>query len=105
MKGGSLSSLQAFLKRIKRRSAIILFFLLLALVYVLFDSHGLIQRIRLESDRSALEGKIRKLEQENASIEAEIEKLRTDDREIERIAREKYFMHRSDEKIIKVEPK
>lgn len=100
-----LKSLQKFLKSLKKRTAVILLILSIGFVYVLFDSRGLIQRIRLESEKSSLENKMRSLEQKNASMQTEIEKLKTNDQEIERIAREKYFMHRNGEKIIKVQPK
>ncbi|HUI29041.1 MAG TPA: septum formation initiator family protein [Candidatus Acidoferrales bacterium] len=101
----TLKNFRGFLKRLKKKNAAILFVLSVGLVYVLFDSHGLIQRIRLESEKSSLENKIRELEQEDASLQIEIQKLETDYKEIERIAREKYFMHRNGEKIIKVQPK
>ena len=100
-----MKNLQKFLKGLKKRTAVILLVLSIGFVYILFDSRGLIQRIRLESEKSSLENKIRALEQRNASMQAEIEKLKTNDQEIERIAREKYFMHRNGEKIIKVQPK
>ncbi|MCL5267104.1 MAG: septum formation initiator family protein [Bacteroidetes bacterium] len=93
------------LKKMKRQSAVILLILSIGLVYFLFDSRGLIQRIRLASDKASLEKKIEELQKENASMREEIRKLQTSDQEIERIAREKYFMHRNGEKIIKVEPK
>ena len=100
-----LKNLQKFLKGVKKRTAVVLVILSIGLVYTLFDSRGLIQRIRLESEKSSLVSKIRALEQKNASMQAEIEKLKTNDQEIERIAREKYFMRRNGEKIIKVQPK
>jgi len=100
-----LKSLQKFLKGLKKRTAVILLILSIGVVYFLFDSRGLIQRIRLESEKSSLENKIRVLEQKNKSMQEEINKLKTDNQEIERIAREKYFMHRNGEKIIKVQPK
>ncbi len=100
-----LKNLHKSLKGLRKRTAVVLLILSVGLVYTLFDSRGLIQRIRLESEKSSLENKIRALEQKNASMQAEIEKLKTNDQEIERIAREKYFMHRNGEKIIKVQPK
>ncbi len=101
----TLKGFQGFIKRLKKKNAAILLILSIGFVYILFDSRGLIQRIRLESERSSVENRIRELEKENASIQAEIQKLKTNDQEIERIAREKYFMHRNGEKIIKVQPK
>ncbi len=93
------------LKKMKRQSVLILLILSVGLVYILFDSRGLIQRLRLAGDKASLEKKIEKLQKENASMREEIRKLQTSNQEIERIAREKYFMHRNGEKIIKVEPK
>jgi cell division protein DivIC len=100
-----LSNLNKFLKKLKMRKTIILLITAVALVYILFDQHGLIQRIRLSGEKSALESKIRILRMQNDSMRIEIEKLQKSDAEIERIAREKYFMRRNGEKIIKVEPK
>ena len=100
-----ISNIENFFKRLKKRNAIILLILAVAFVYILFDSHGLIQRIRLSEEKSELENKIRLLQNENDTMRAEIEKLQKSDQEIERIAREKYFMHRNGEKIIKIKPK
>jgi cell division protein FtsL len=99
-----LKSLQKFFKGLRKKNALILLVVSIGLVYILFNSRGLIQRIRLEGEKSSLERRIQALEKENASMQAEIEKLKTNDQEIERIAREKYFMHRNGEKIIKVQP-
>jgi cell division protein FtsL len=94
-----------FLKNIRKKNALILLVVAIGLVYILFDQRGLIQRMRLASEKSDIEDRIEQLQKENASMQAEITKLQTDDKEIERIAREKYFMHRNGEKVIKVEPK
>ena len=98
-------SLQKIITRIRKGNAVIFLILSIALVYILFDSKGLIQRISLTTEKASLEKKIEELEKENASMQTEIKKLQTSDSEIERIAREKYFMHRNGEEIIKVEPK
>ena len=92
-------------KELKKRSVIILLLVAIGLMYLLFDSRGLVKRLSLESRKSSLVRDIKKKEESNDSLRVEIKKLKTDDREIERIAREKYFMHRNGEKIIKVEPK
>ncbi len=94
-----------FLANIKKKNALILLVLCIGLVYLLFDQKGLIQRLSLAGEKAGLEQRIEKLRKENASMQKEITKLQTSDAEIERIAREKYFMHRNGEKIIKVEPK
>ncbi len=100
-----ITDLEKFLKRLKKRNALILLILAIAMMYILFDQRGLIQRIRLSEEKSTIESRIRELQKENDSMRTEIEKLQKSDQEIERIAREKYFMHRNDEKVIKVEPK
>ncbi len=97
--------IQKVLKNIKRKNAAILLIVAVGLVYVLFDEKGLLQRITLAGQKATLESRIEQLQKENASMQEEIKRLQTSDQEIERIAREKYFMHRNGEKIIKVEPK
>ncbi len=99
------SNLNKFLKNIKKKNALILLLIAIALVYILFDQRGLIQRMRLASEKGTLEDRIERLRVQNDSMRVEITKLQTSDKEIERIAREKYFMHRNGEKVIKVEPK
>ncbi len=100
-----ITDLERLFKRLKKKTAVLLLILAVAFVYILFDQHGLIQRTRLSSEKSTLESKIRELQVENDSMRTEIEKLQKNDQEIERIAREKYFMHRNGEKVIKIEPK
>jgi cell division protein FtsB len=102
MKGFNLNK---FLKNIKKKNALILLLIAIGLVYILFDQRGLIQRMRLASEKGTLEDRIERLRVQNDSMRVEITKLQTSDKEIERIAREKYFMHRNGEKVIKVEPK
>ncbi len=98
-------NIQKFLKNLTRKNAILLLIISLGLVYMLFDQKGLLQRIRLASEKSSLESRIELLQSQNDSMRTEITKLQTSDKEIERIAREKYFMHRNGEEVIKVEPK
>lgn len=99
------SDTQRFMKGLRRKNAFILLLISLGLVYLLFSQKGLIKRVSLASRKATLENRIEQLRKENASMRAEIIKLQTSDEEIERIAREKYFMHRNGEEIIKVEPK
>ncbi|MFZ1080982.1 MAG: septum formation initiator family protein [Candidatus Kryptoniota bacterium] len=100
-----ISDLEKLFKRLKKKNAVILLILAVTFVYILFDQRGLIQRVQLSEEKSTLESRIRDLQKENDSMRTEIEKLQKSDQEIERIAREKYFMHRNGEKVIKVEPK
>lgn len=99
------NGIQKVLKNLTRKNAILLLVISLGLVYMLFDQKGLIQRLRLASEKSSLENRIELLRKQNASMRTEITKLQTSDKEIERLAREKYFMHRNGEEVIKVEPK
>ena len=101
----TVKAVKKFLKNLRKKNVVILLILSIGIVYILFDSRGFVQRIRLESEKSSLEKKIQALERENASMQMEIQKLKTSDQEIERIAREKYFMHRNGEKVIKVQSK
>ncbi len=96
---------QRISKSLKKKNALILLVVSIGLVYILFDQKGLIQRVRLASEKASLEDRIEQLRNENAAMQAEITKLQSSDKEIERIAREKYFMHRHGEKVIKIEPK
>jgi len=100
----TLKDIRKILKGLRKKTAVILLLVSIGTLYILFNSRGLIQRIRLDGEQSSLERRIQTLEKQNASMQTEIEKLRTNDQEIERIAREKYFMHRNGEKIIKVQP-
>ncbi len=77
----------------------------ITLAYLLFDTRGLVKRLTLTMEKGSIEKKITLLQKQNSSMQIEIHKLLTSDKEIERIAREKYFMHRNGEKIIKVEPR
>jgi cell division protein FtsB len=99
------SNFNKFFRNIKKKNALILLLISIGLVYILFDQRGLIQRMRLASEKGSLEDRIERLRVQNDSMRVEITKLQTSDKEIERIAREKYFMHRNGEKVIKVEPK
>lgn len=91
--------------KMKKRNVVLLLTGAVTLAYLLFDTRGLVQRLSLTMEKASLENKIALLQKQNSSTQSEINKLLTSDKEIERIAREKYFMHRNGEKIIKVEPK
>ncbi len=92
-------------EKIDKRRAIILIIAAVTLAYTLFDTRGLVPRLSLSMEKTSLQNKIALLREQNTSIQKEIVKLQTSDKEIERIAREKYFMHRNGEKIIKIEPR
>jgi len=72
------------------------------LSYVLFGSHGIVQRVRLESQKEELEAKVKAAEEENLLLEAESKALDSDKKAIEKVAREKYGMAREGETVYRV---
>lgn len=85
----------------KRRTT----FLIVALVfvtYLLFDNKGVIARVRLESQKRAIEEKILQAETETKALQAQIKALEGDKKTIETIAREKYGMARDGETVYHV---
>jgi cell division protein FtsB len=72
------------------------------LSYVVFGSHGIIQRVRLEAKREELEATIKAAEEETLRLEAESKALDTDKKAIEKVAREKYGMAREGETVYRV---
>ena len=67
-----------------------------------FGNRGIIQRIRLESQKRDMQTKIREAEKERASREQQVKALGTDKRIIEKVAREKYGMMREGETVYKI---
>jgi cell division protein FtsB len=75
---------------------------LLVMGYVLLGDHGIIQRIRLEHEKSGLETRIKAAEEENLKLQAEIKALEHDMEAVEKVAREKYWMAREGETVYRV---
>jgi cell division protein FtsB len=74
-------------------------------LYLLLGSHGILQRIRLEHQKSELMSKIHAAESETMSLEAESKALDGDAKAIEKVAREKHGMIRDGETVYKVNRK
>jgi len=74
------------------------------LLYVVFGHHGVLQRIRLEKEKTELEAKIRTAEAEGKTLQAESKALDGDKKAIEKVAREKHNMVREGEHVYKVNP-
>ena len=74
-------------------------------LFLLFGSHGIIQRVRLQNQKVELEMKIRQAEEETKRLQAESKALDGDKKAIEKVAREKYGMHRDGETVYKVNKK
>ena len=72
------------------------------LFYVLFGSHGIVQRIQLETRITDLHRKIEEAEQENERLKALAKALDSDLKAIEKVAREKYAMVRDGETVYRV---
>ncbi|MBI5472433.1 MAG: septum formation initiator family protein [Ignavibacteriae bacterium] len=70
--------------------------------YILFGSHGLVQRLRLQNEKAELEAKIQNAEAESKRLQAELKALDGDPKAIEKVAREKYKMTREGETVYKV---
>jgi len=75
------------------------------LLFLLFGSHGIIQRIRLQHQKVELEMKIQQAEVETKRLQAESKALDGDKKAIEKVAREKYGMVRDGETVYKVNKK
>ncbi|MBM2844949.1 MAG: hypothetical protein HW407_261 [Bacteroidetes bacterium] len=95
--------LKKFLK--SRRSVLSVVIGIPALLFILFGSHGIIQRVRLQNQKAELELKIQQAEAETKRLQAESKALDGDKKAIEKVAREKYGMHRDGETVYKVQKK
>lgn len=91
-------------KENKKASAIVAGAFLLFL-YVLFNSNGVVARIRLEMQKSEIQEKIRVAEEQQKKLKDQSKALDGDPKAIEKVAREKYGMVRENEKVYKVTPK
>ncbi len=74
-------------------------------LFLLFGSHGIIQRFGLKSQKAELEAKIEQANAETKLLQAESKALDGDKKAIEKVAREKYGMIREGETVYKVRKK
>ena len=70
--------------------------------FILFSNHGVVNRIQLSQQKAELERKIREAEAETRALQAQSKALDGDKKAIEKVARERYGMARSGEKVYKV---
>jgi cell division protein DivIC len=75
------------------------------LFYVLFNSNGIYQRVKLELQKQEMQEKINSAEEEQKMLKEQSKALDGDPKAIEKVAREKYGMVREKEKVYKVAPK
>ena len=104
-KGFNLS--ERFLKLLKNKRLMIRFVLgSIIFLYVLLGGHGIIQRVRLQHEKSEITAKIQEAEAETRRLQAESKALDSGDpKAIEKIAREKHGMIREGETVYKVNHK
>jgi len=74
-------------------------------LFLLFWSHGIVQRVRLQHQKADLELKIQRAEEEGKRLQADSKALDGDKRAIETVARENYGMHREGETVYKISKK
>jgi cell division protein FtsB len=74
-------------------------------LYGIFGSHGILQRVRLEQQKAEYTAKIRQAQEETKRLRAESKALDGDPNAIEKVAREKYGMMREGETVYKVNRK
>jgi cell division protein FtsB len=72
------------------------------LLYIFFGPRGIVQRIRLQAQKTELETKIREAQMETQRLQAESKALEGDRKAIEKVAREKYNMVREGETVYRV---
>ncbi len=95
---------QALFRKLFRnkRAMLALLIGLPVVLYVFFGPRGIVQRIRLQSQKTELEAKIREAQIETQRLEAESKALEGDRKAIEKVAREKYGMVREGETVYRV---
>ena len=96
---------RAALRRLlrNRRLLLVLVIGLPLILYLLFGSRGVVQRLRLQAQKSELQEKIHAQELEIQRLRAEIKALEADKRAIEKVARERYQMVREGETLYLVD--
>lgn len=102
-KWGVRGLLKKFLK--SRRAVLATLVGIPVILFLLFGSHGIVQRIRLQHQKAELEMKVQQAEAETKRLRAESKALDGDKKAIEKVAREKYGMHRDGETVYKVNKK
>jgi cell division protein FtsB len=74
-------------------------------LFLLFGGHGIVQRVRLQEQKSELEAKIQQAETETKELQVQSRALDTDKKAIEKVAREKYGMIRDGETVYRIRKK
>jgi len=77
---------------------------LVVLLFLIFNRHGLLHLSRLQSEQKRIEVEIASLQERAAELGQEVASLESDLTYIERLAREKYRMVKHGEKVFRVMP-
>lgn len=72
-------------------------------LFILFNDYGVLKYYSLRGEVKELNTKISNAEKNLEALKVDIDSLRQSDMKIEEVAREKYRMHRDNEKALKVE--
>ncbi|MFA6457351.1 MAG: septum formation initiator family protein [Bacteroidota bacterium] len=88
-----------------KRATVIVAAAFLLFLYVMFNTNGIVARIRLEMQKTEALEKIRVAEEEQKKLKDQSKALDGDPKAVEKVAREKYGMVRENEKVYKVAPK
>ena len=87
----------------KKRSIMILSFVLLALCSLILNDFGLIKLFQLKNRHSELKSELNNLLIQQAELNEDIQRLQTDENYIQKIAREKYMMVEPGERVYRVQ--
>ncbi|MGA2624561.1 MAG: septum formation initiator family protein [Bacteroidota bacterium] len=85
-----------------KRLNITLLILIPTLSFMTFSNKGILQRVRLESEKRAMQEKILQAQREQNQLLQQSKALDSDPKTIEKVAREKYGMIRDGETVYKV---
>ncbi len=88
-----------------KRATVIVAAAFLLFLYVLFNSNGIIARVRLEILKQEALERISAAEEEQKRLKDQSKALDGDHKAVEKVAREKYGMVRENEKVYKVAPR
>ncbi len=93
-----------FFKNRKFRSYLFLFIFIAGLLFLFFNSQGVVKYLKLKDEVKEINSQIEKTDEENKKLEGEIDSLeRKVPAKIEETARKKHDMIRAGEKVIKIE--
>lgn len=98
---GLFTVVAKFLKYNMKTVLVLIFFAGL-LSFAVFGNKGLLQRLKLESEKKDLETQLENEIKKTKELKTEIEELKSSDIKLEKVAREKYGMTKEGEKIYKI---